>query len=114
MLQSSASYAAGVPIYDSVVDTVGRTPLIRLSHISEGLAGQVTVIGDLGSMVLAPPWHPGQEAPPSAIGSIFDTTLFEVRAVQATDASERNPILEIRGYDPVPDGIAVFRFDDRD
>ncbi len=44
----------------------------------------------------------------------IDTTLFEVRAVQATDASERNPILEFRGYDPVPDGIAVFRFDDRD
>lgn len=42
------------------------------------------------------------------------TKLFELRAVEVTDAPERNPILESRGYDPVPDGIAVFRFDDRD
>ena len=42
------------------------------------------------------------------------TELFELRAVEVRDAPERNPILESRGYDPVPDGIAVFRFDDRD
>ena len=42
------------------------------------------------------------------------TELFELRAVEVTDAPERNPILESRGYDPVTDGIAVFRFDDRD
>ena len=43
-----------------------------------------------------------------------DSSLFELRAVHVTLASERNSILESRGYDPVPDGIAVFRFDDRD
>ena len=40
--------------------------------------------------------------------------IFELQAVRATLASERNAILASRGYDPVPDGIAVFRFDDRD
>ena len=42
------------------------------------------------------------------------SSLFELRAVHVTLAPERNAILESRGYDPVPDGIAVFRFDDRD
>jgi hypothetical protein len=44
----------------------------------------------------------------------IDTSLFELRAVLVTQASERTPILEARGYDPVPAGIAVFRFDERD
>jgi hypothetical protein len=43
-----------------------------------------------------------------------DSALYELRAVHVTDAAERIPILESRGYDPVPDGIAVFRFDERD
>lgn len=30
-----------MPIYDSVVDTVGRTPLIRLQRISQGLGGSI-------------------------------------------------------------------------
>ena len=42
------------------------------------------------------------------------SSLFELRALHVMLASERNAILESRGYDPVPDGIAVFRFDDRD
>ena len=37
--------------------------------------------------------------------------LFELRAVRVTDASLREPILRERGYDPVPDGIVLFRFE---
>lgn len=39
--------------------------------------------------------------------------LFELRAVHVTDPAERDPILQFRGYDPVPPGIALFRFEPR-
>ncbi len=42
------------------------------------------------------------------------SALFELRAVHVTDALERDPILESRGYDPIPEGIVVFRFDRRE
>jgi hypothetical protein len=41
------------------------------------------------------------------------SSIFELDAVHVTDAAERSPILQARGYDPVPDGIALFRFDRR-
>lgn len=40
--------------------------------------------------------------------------LFESRAVHISDPVERSDILKFRGYDPVPRGIAVFRFVARD
>ena len=39
--------------------------------------------------------------------------VFELTAVHITDLEEREPILLFRGYDPVPDGIALFRFESR-
>lgn len=39
--------------------------------------------------------------------------IYELRAVRVTDAVLRLTILNERGYDPVPDGIALFRFDAR-
>lgn len=39
--------------------------------------------------------------------------LFDLVAVRVTDPDEREPLLQLRGYDPVPDGIVVFRFDRR-
>ena len=39
--------------------------------------------------------------------------LFELRAVPVTDPALREPVLEQRGYDPVPDGIVLFRFEPR-
>jgi len=39
--------------------------------------------------------------------------LFELRAVQISDAAQRESVLRFRGYDPVPAGIVVFRFDPR-
>jgi hypothetical protein len=39
--------------------------------------------------------------------------LFELRAVPVTDAAVREPILRERGYDPVPEGIVLFRFEPR-
>jgi hypothetical protein len=36
--------------------------------------------------------------------------IFELRAVRVTDPATREPILAQRGYDPVPDGIVLFRF----
>jgi hypothetical protein len=65
------------------------------------------------------PWWPTQSwasiwlEEPEVLVRI-DSSLFELRAVHVTLASERSPILEFRGYDPVPDGIAVFRFDERE
>jgi hypothetical protein len=43
----------------------------------------------------------------------IDSKLFALRAVHVTNSAERTPILESRGYDPPPEGIAVFRFDKR-
>jgi hypothetical protein len=37
--------------------------------------------------------------------------LFDLRAVHISDPAEREAILAYRGYDPVPDGIAAFRFE---
>lgn len=39
--------------------------------------------------------------------------LYDLTAKQITDAPERASILAFRGYDPVPEGIAVFRFEPR-
>jgi hypothetical protein len=39
--------------------------------------------------------------------------IYDLRAVQVTDAALREPILRERGYDPVPDGIVLFRFEPR-
>lgn len=40
--------------------------------------------------------------------------LFELQAVRITDAAQRESVLRFRGYDPVPPGIVLFRFDPRD
>ena len=40
--------------------------------------------------------------------------IYELRAVRVTDAAQRRTMLNERGYDPVPDGIVLFRFDPRD
>ncbi len=39
--------------------------------------------------------------------------IFELTAVHIRDAEDRGRVLVFRGYDPVPDGIALFRFDRR-
>jgi len=39
--------------------------------------------------------------------------IFELRAVRVTDAAVREPLLEQRGYDPVPEGIVLFRLEAR-
>ena len=41
------------------------------------------------------------------------SALYELRAVRVTDAAERDPILASRGYQPIPEGIVLFRFDPR-
>jgi hypothetical protein len=43
----------------------------------------------------------------------IDGKLYELRAVRVTDPAVREPILRARGYDPVPDGIVLFRFEAR-
>jgi len=39
--------------------------------------------------------------------------IFELRAERVTDAALRKVMLNERGYDPVPEGIVLFRFDPR-
>jgi hypothetical protein len=39
--------------------------------------------------------------------------IYELRAVRVDDPAVREPILKDRGYDPVPDGIVLFRFEAR-
>ncbi len=39
--------------------------------------------------------------------------LFDVKAVRITDPQLRSAVLVHRGYEPVPDGVVVFRFDPR-
>ena len=39
--------------------------------------------------------------------------IYALRAVRVTDPALREPILKDRGYDPVPDGIVLFRFEPR-
>ena len=41
-------------------------------------------------------------------------SLFERRAVHVDGDPEREAVISSIGYDPVPDGIALFRFDPRD
>jgi len=43
----------------------------------------------------------------------LDGQLFELRAVRVTDPEQRERVLRQRGYDPVPAGIALFRFEPR-
>jgi hypothetical protein len=43
----------------------------------------------------------------------FGGTLYELRAVRVPDGEQRDTILVQRGYDPVPDGIVLFRFEPR-
>ena len=40
-------------------------------------------------------------------------SLYDVSAKAITDAPERSAILTFRGYDPIPEGIVVFRFEPR-
>jgi hypothetical protein len=37
--------------------------------------------------------------------------LYDLAAAHVTDPALRERVLRFRGYDPVPDGIAVFRFE---
>jgi hypothetical protein len=39
--------------------------------------------------------------------------IYELRAERVTDAALREALLKERGYDPVPEGIVLFRFDPR-
>ncbi|HAZ65985.1 MAG TPA: cysteine synthase A, partial [Opitutae bacterium] len=32
-----------MPIYNTVIDTIGRTPLVRLNKVTEGLGAEVLV-----------------------------------------------------------------------
>lgn len=41
-------------------------------------------------------------------------SIYELRAARVSDAALREAMLKERGYDPVPDGIVLFRFDPRD
>ncbi|MFP6808816.1 MAG: hypothetical protein VB957_16800 [Pseudomonadales bacterium] len=41
----------------------------------------------------------------------FEESLFLMDAVRITDLELRETVLKLRGYDPVPDGIVLFRFD---
>ncbi len=40
-------------------------------------------------------------------------SLYDVKATRVTDAQERETVLAFRGYDPVPEGIVLFRFEPR-
>ena len=43
----------------------------------------------------------------------LDDELYPLKAVRVTDAAQREKMLHERGYDPVPEGIVLFRFDPR-
>jgi hypothetical protein len=43
----------------------------------------------------------------------IDEALYELKAVRVTQAPQREAVLKFRGYDPVPDGIVLFRFEPR-
>lgn len=43
----------------------------------------------------------------------LDDKLYALRAVRVTDPALRAPILHDRGYDPIPEGIVLFRFEPR-
>ena len=40
-------------------------------------------------------------------------SLYEVKAIRVSEADERESVLAFRGYDPIPAGIVVFRFEPR-
>ena len=42
-----------------------------------------------------------------------DDEIFELEAVRVADGPQRSAILQQRGYDPVPPGIVLFRFEPR-
>lgn len=44
----------------------------------------------------------------------IDQQIFEVRAIHVSDPIARSKVLQFRGYDPVPEGIEVFRFAPRE
>ena len=44
----------------------------------------------------------------------LDDELYALRAVRVTDAAQREQMLNARGYDPVPEGIVLFRFEPRE
>ena len=48
-----------------------------------------------------------------AIRVRIDESIFELLAIRATDERLRAAVLTFRGYDPVPEGIVLFRFDPR-
>ncbi len=64
------------------------------------------------------PWWPAESwaeiwiAEPAVRVRLGDN-LYELTAVHVTDPEPRTRVLRFRGYDPVPDGIAVFRFEPR-
>lgn len=39
--------------------------------------------------------------------------LYELLAIHVTEPEARGAVLRFRGYDPIPEGIAVFRFERR-
>jgi hypothetical protein len=39
--------------------------------------------------------------------------IYELRAVRVSDPALRDAMLRLRGYDPPPDGIVLFRFEPR-
>jgi hypothetical protein len=43
----------------------------------------------------------------------LDDKLYSLKAVRVTDAAQRQKMLNERGYDPVPEGIVLFRFEPR-
>jgi hypothetical protein len=40
----------------------------------------------------------------------IDDAIYELTAVHVDDGPERQTVLRFRGYDPVPPGVALFRF----
>jgi hypothetical protein len=40
-------------------------------------------------------------------------SLYDLKAVPVTPGAQRDAILGMRGYDPIPEGIVLFRFDPR-
>jgi hypothetical protein len=43
----------------------------------------------------------------------IDEAIYELRAVRVEDGPLRDAILKQRGYEPVPEGIVLFRFEPR-
>jgi hypothetical protein len=43
----------------------------------------------------------------------IDGAIYELRAVRVPESPERETVLAARGYDPMPPGIVLFRFEPR-